>query len=160
MVSFEGQAALQLEFAAEVPSVQPGEELLLKPEAAYPLPLSSGELLVADWSPMLRALQKDLAHKLARREISRRFHGALVELALAWSQAARARRPKLEAVALVGGCFQNRCLVDAVEARLRHEGFQVLVPREFPPGDGAISLGQLWIAAKSDRGGVGSSSCV
>lgn len=145
VVRFEGEAAMLLEFAAGPPETSEP----LEPEEAYPLPLgeTAGGLRVADWAPLLEAVRTDLARQVPVARVSRGFHAALVELARGWAEEARRVCPELEAVCLTGGCFQNRLLVDSVEARLQEDGFRVLVPSAFPPGDGAISLGQLWVAA-------------
>ena len=59
-----------------------------------------------------------------------------------------AREAGVGTVALGGGCFQNALLVDLTKAALELAGFEVLVPRELPPNDGAIAAGQavgaLW----------------
>jgi hydrogenase maturation protein HypF len=50
-------------------------------------------------------------------------------------------------VALSGGCFQNRLLTECAARRLNDAGFQVLLQRQVPPNDGGISLGQVVVAA-------------
>jgi hydrogenase maturation protein HypF len=50
-------------------------------------------------------------------------------------------------VALTGGCFQNRVLTERAARRLSDAGFQVLLQRQVPPNDGGISLGQVVVAA-------------
>ncbi len=50
-------------------------------------------------------------------------------------------------VALTGGCFQNRVLTERTARRLNDAGFQVLLQRQVPPNDGGISLGQVVVAA-------------
>jgi hydrogenase maturation protein HypF len=139
-IDHEGEAARALEHAA-------GRELA--PGQAYPLPLEAREgAWVADWGPLVGQLQADLARGVARGEVSARVHRGLVELALDL-----ARRGGCEAVALTGGCFQNRLLRTGVARRLSGAGFQVLLPREVPPNDGGLALGQLWVAASgSPRG--------
>ena len=58
-----------------------------------------------------------------------------------------ARAVAAERVALTGGCFQNRLLVERAVPRLRAAGIDVLLHRAVPPGDGGVSLGQIVIAA-------------
>jgi hydrogenase maturation protein HypF len=74
--------------------------------------------------------------------IAARFHNALVEAIVAVASSVGVER-----VALTGGCFQNRLLVERAARRLGAAGFEVLLHREVPPGDGGISLGQVVVAA-------------
>ncbi|WP_322800313.1 carbamoyltransferase HypF [Thermoflexus sp.] len=134
-VSFEGQAAMALEFLAD-----PAER------RAYPLPLvenPGGEpAWVLDWRPLLEAILEDLRRRTDRGRIAARFHRALVEAIVAVARAVGETR-----VALTGGCFQNRYLTEEAARRLEEEGFTVLLHRQVPPNDGGISLGQILIAA-------------
>jgi hydrogenase maturation protein HypF len=129
-IEFEGQAAMELEFCATTD------------EGAYPLPLDDAN--VADWGPMVRQVLDDRRRGVPAGRISARFHNALAELALAI-----AKRSGRRTVLLTGGCFQNRRLSRAVRARLECDGFDVRFPRLFPPNDGGISLGQLFVASRS-----------
>lgn len=135
---FEGQAAMELEFAA-------GEE---GDGEAYEIPLESagGGPLVADWAPMLEALLDDRRRGASVALCAARFHGALAGLA-----AAIARRTGAARAVLGGGCFQNDRLARATRARLRAAGVEVHSPRLFPPNDGAIALGQLAVARARRR---------
>jgi hydrogenase maturation protein HypF len=132
VISFEGQAAMALEFAADA-----------QIEEAYPLPLGEGTPAVADWEPLVRAVLADRAAGVPLGRISARFHNALAELALAVAQ--RAAAPQ---VVLSGGCFQNALLSDRIRRRLSQAGFSVYTHRRVPPGDGGIALGQVWVAVK------------
>jgi hydrogenase maturation protein HypF len=137
VVSFEGQAAMALEFAAD--KSEP---------SAYPIPLHCDEnrVLIADWEPMLRVILADLVRKLPIGIISARFHNALAELALNIAQSV-----KLNKVVLTGGCFQNALLTERVYNRLHTAGFSVYLHKEVPPGDGGIALGQIYVAALLNR---------
>ena len=129
-VSFEGQAAMRLEFAAD-----PHEH------DAYPLPLAEGG--VADWEPLVGAVLADRAAGAPLARISARFHNALADLTVAV-----ARRWGGSQVVLSGGCFQNALLTDRAKARLSQAGFNVYTHLQVPPGDGGIALGQLRVAAR------------
>ena len=126
--SFEGQAAMGLEHLVD-PAV--GD--------AYPLDVVGEEL---DWRPLVEALLDDRRRGAAPGAMAARFHNALVE-----GIVAVARAVGEPAVALSGGCFQNRVLLERAAARLAAEGFRVLLHRHVPPSDGGISLGQVAVAA-------------
>lgn len=123
--SYEGEAAMRLEELAE-----PGAE-------PYALPID--ELGVIDWGPMLRAMLAD--HGDAPR-IASRLHASLVEVIVQVTARQRASR-----VALSGGCFANRLLLEGALEALSARGVEVLTHAIVPPGDGGLALGQLWVAA-------------
>jgi hydrogenase maturation protein HypF len=128
---FEGQAAMALEFIAD-----PREE------GAYHLPLGAGAPAVLDWGPLLRELLGDLDRGVETARLSARFHNALADAAVEI-----ARRAGLPRVVLSGGCFQNAYLARVVPKKLCAAGFEVFIGQKFPPNDGALSLGQLWVAS-------------
>jgi hydrogenase maturation protein HypF len=132
---FEGQAAMALEALAD-----PRER------SAYPLPLvpAASEITPAllDWEPLLLALLEDGARGVDASIRSARFHNALVD-----GIAAVARLAGSPRVALSGGCFQNRFLLERTRERLAADGFEVLTHRLVPPNDGGIALGQVMVAA-------------
>jgi len=135
VISFEGQAAMALEFAADS-----------RVRDAYPLPVSADTPAVADWEPLLRAVLADRAAGVPVGRISARFHNALAEMAAAVAQAAGCNR-----VVLTGGCFQNALLTERVRTRLLQEGFSVYTHRQVPPNDGGIALGQVYVAARQAK---------
>ena len=83
VVSFEGQAAMALEFAADQHE-QSAYTLTLSPQ---PLAVSqaapSHDVLVADWEPMIRSILADRAAGVPTGRISARFHNALADMAVA-----------------------------------------------------------------------------
>ncbi len=132
-MSFEGQAALALQGAAEA----------APPQAPYPLPLQATPAgLVADWAPLLDALLADRACGVPAPLIAGRFHAALAALIVAVATQSGAQR-----VVLAGGCFQNRLLLELTAARLADAGVTVFWPQRAPPGDGALALGQAAVCA-------------
>jgi hydrogenase maturation protein HypF len=157
-VSFEGQAAMALEFTAD--EAEGGAYPLLTTGQYTSAPRSgsaateseglAAELpLVVDWAPLLEGIVADLRRGVAARIIAARFHNSLVDGIMAV-----AKRVGHSRVALSGGCFQNRFLTEHTVGRLRFAGFEVLLHRQVPPNDGGISLGQIAVAAamlKADR---------
>ncbi|NOS70131.1 MAG: carbamoyltransferase HypF [Verrucomicrobia bacterium] len=132
---FEGQAAMELEFALN------GVET----DEAYHFPLvARGKTFVLDWSPMIEAIIFDGKRELPAGEISAKFHNALVEAVV--QVATRFDCPR---VALSGGCFQNRYLTERTVSRLREEGFQPYWHQRMPTNDGGIALGQI-VAARRE----------
>jgi hydrogenase maturation protein HypF len=132
--SFEGQAAMALQFAAEAAGTESG---------SYPLPLSgAGPPYRLDWQPMIAAVVEDVRRRIDPGIIAARFHNALID-----GLADVARRIGQPRVALSGGCFQNRLLVERATGRLRAERFEVILHAKVPSNDGGISLGQVAVAA-------------
>ena len=69
------------------------------------------------------------------------FHRALAEQILAVCEAAE-QETGIKKVALSGGVFQNRLLLELVDDGLAERGFEVLKHSLIPPNDGGIALGQ------------------
>ncbi|HWQ11717.1 MAG TPA: carbamoyltransferase HypF [Roseiflexaceae bacterium] len=137
-VQYEGQAAIELEMLAE-----PSEEL-------YPFAIGDGRPATLDAAPLIRAIVEDLRRRVPAPCIAGRFHRTMAELLAA--ACVRAREiTGLRAVALSGGSFQNRLLLERLVARLEELGFQVYLNRRVPPNDGGLSFGQLAVAAAQLR---------
>jgi hydrogenase maturation protein HypF len=132
-VSFEGQAAIALEFRAD-PTVREAYPFTVDQSVAQPM--------VLDWAPLVENVLHDLQCGVSASIIAGRFHNALVEMILTVARLVGESR-----VVLAGGCFQNRRLTERVVVRLREAGFEVLLHRQVPPNDGSISLGQVAVAA-------------
>lgn len=135
-VSFEGQAAMELEFA-----ISPGVD------DAYPFDLhdfQSGQPFVVDWRPAIRGVIDDVRQQRPAGVISARFHNGLAEAVIAV-----ARLAGVEKVVLTGGCFQNRYLTERCVGRLAEAGFRAYWHQRVPPNDGGIALGQVMAAARA-----------
>ena len=141
--SFEGQAAMALEFAVEE-GVGDHYPFAISDEADGFAPGAwTPPALIVDWAPALRAVVRDARAGTAPGVIAARFHNMLVEAIVA--VAARVGEPR---VVLTGGCFQNRHLAERAIAGLRAAGFRPYWHQRVPPNDGGISLGQVAAVAR------------
>ena len=166
VISFEGQAAMALEFAADE-TERETYKIVLSPYGAGvspALPVQPGRLhhntveqvanlshdvIVLDWEPLVRGILADRAAGVHVPRISARFHNALADVAVAVAQAIAGQVGNLSynpAIVLSGGCFQNALLTAQVHSRLSATGFPVYTHHEVPPGDGGIALGQVFVA--------------
>jgi hydrogenase maturation protein HypF len=150
---FEGQAAMELEFALD----------RIETDEAYPLPIADCQFsiekpattasksaignrqsaMILDWSLMVKEILFDVKGGIPTGIISAKFHNALVESILAVAKRAGQNR-----VVLSGGCFQNRYLTGRAVRRLQAEGFRPYWHQRVPPNDGGIALGQVIAALR------------
>jgi len=133
--TFEGQAAMELEFAVDPATIE-----------SYPFVLRSGSPAVVDWEPAVRALLDDRKQAVPTGRIAARFHNMLVEVVVALARHCGQTR-----VVLSGGCFQNRYLTERAIDQLIAAGFQPFWSQRVPPNDGGISLGQICLATSPLR---------
>jgi hydrogenase maturation protein HypF len=141
-VCYEGQAAIELEALAARADVS----------RCYPFLLGDSTPIALNAAPMIRALVDDLRQGVSSAQIARNFHASIVELFAMLCLYAR-ECSGLTDVALSGGVFQNRLLLEGLAARLAALNFQVYTNRRVPPNDGGLSLGQAAIAAARLRKG-------
>lgn len=131
--TFEGEAAMYLEAAAENFGVSTALPLPLLFEAAgfFRLPT--------------RAIFQRLAAARRKGEdparLAAEFHAMLAASIVAGCRAVR-EATGLSTAALSGGVFQNRLLLRLVTEGLAADGFTVLRHHLIPPNDGGLALGQ------------------
>ncbi|HEU0273169.1 MAG TPA: carbamoyltransferase HypF [Candidatus Udaeobacter sp.] len=129
--SFEGQAAMELEFTRQRDVAD-----------AYSFVVTATTPIVVNWEPAIRQLLDDVARRTGAGVVSAKFHNGLVEAAVAVSKKIATKK-----IVLSGGCFQNRYLAEHLVGRLREEKFQPYWHQRLPPNDGCIAFGQAAIAA-------------
>jgi hydrogenase maturation protein HypF len=132
--SYEGEAPMRLEALSQDIAASP---------IALPLVRDAAGVWRSDWAPLLPML---LAGQIAPALRAASFHASLAH-ALCDQALALRRDCGVTRVGLAGGVFQNRVLSEQACARLRAAGFEVLMPRQLPVNDAAISYGQLVEAA-------------
>jgi hydrogenase maturation protein HypF len=152
-VSFEGQAAMDLEFVAA--STQTNEH--------YPWSIINSGLInigisnnpqstvrnpkfIIDWSPMFHQLIADVEQKRNIPDIVARFHNTLVGIIIDIAKRVGEKR-----VVLSGGCFQNKYLIEHSIQKLEAAGFHPYWHQRVPPNDGGISLGQIAAVLRMSR---------
>jgi len=143
--AYEGQAGALLEAAVDDGALAPDDP-------GYPFSISGTDesgCRRLETSALWIALLRDLERGMSPGAVAARFHRGLARALAAVAVALRDRDGQrgFDAVALSGGCFQNRVLFEATTKLLRDEGFAVLGHGEVPPNDGGLSLGQAVIAA-------------
>jgi len=74
------------------------------------------------------------------------FHGTFAAACVDWASRA-AEATGIIDIVLGGGCFLNAILAEQVQRGCVTAGLNPLLPRQLPPNDGGLSLGQAWIAA-------------
>ena len=150
--TFEGEASMYLEFAAErylaAQSIDPSTINL---DQSAPnlrrLDLSKSDMSTADASIILSTdtLFEYLLNQRLQGADSERlayeFHAGLAACITAACQQARTKTG-LTTCALSGGVFQNHLLTTLVKNDLKAKGFHVLLHSLIPPNDGGICLGQ------------------
>lgn len=99
---------------------------------------------------VIKRVIRNLSQGESLDKISRRFHLGLAE-AIVRTCIGLTELHELSAVALSGGVFQNRLLLELVRAGLVREGLEALIHRQLPSNDGGISYGQAAIASYKYR---------
>jgi len=138
-VTYEGQAAMELEMAAA------GET-----DAAYEYAWEEGFPCRILPAPIIRGVVGDVGKGLAVSAISVKFHNTLTRMFGDLVDLIRRQRG-LNRVVLSGGVFQNARLLAGLIPELTARGFEVYSHRLVPANDGGIALGQAVIAAQAVR---------
>ncbi|MDX6679912.1 MAG: hydrogenase maturation protein HypF [Solirubrobacteraceae bacterium] len=137
-VSYEGQAAIELEALADPQA-----------DGAYAIALlvdPDGGPAILDPGPAIEEILAELAAGVEVGVVSARFHAAVAN-ATAGACARLADAGGLGIAVLSGGVFQNRLLLERTAAALERAGLRVLTPERLPPNDGQIAFGQVAVAA-------------
>ena len=148
---YEGQAAIEFEALVDPATLGSEEDSL-----AYPFVIArmkDTQMPYVEPRPMWQALLGDLARATPVPVIAARFHkGLAIVIAKMIDELSRHASggnsgEPTRTVALSGGVFQNRILLEQVIARLESLHFRVLTHRQVPANDGGLSLGQAAVAA-------------
>ena len=149
--TFEGEASMALEFAAEEwrksPQRNPETDNLAAPGNLADLAKNSEDApedlrkFILNTGEIVRHLTESRLAGEDPRKLAYEFHAELAEQIIAACEEAK-RQTGIRKAALSGGVFQNRLLLELVDEGLQKKGFQVLKHSLIPPNDGGIALGQ------------------
>ncbi len=157
--TYEGQPAIELEAAmgapaAEVVPTTPAQDAyridVVKNTATKTSTAQDTSVVLFDAAPAFSALLDDLQAGEPVPTVARRFHDAFVNAILMAAQLANSVYG-ITTVALSGGVFLNRYLLEHATALLQEAGFTVALNRDLPPSDGCISFGQAVVAWAQDK---------
>lgn len=149
-ISFEGQAAMGLEFTADKATT----------DHSYPFKMDQDDgHWTLDWAPMLTGILEDLQRGVKAEVRAALFHNTLAKMVLAVAEAVGEFD-----VFISGGVFQNKLLLEKTAELLRAGGFRPHSHSMVPPNDGGIALGQIYYArimeACAQKDGKGGVLCV
>jgi len=135
-VTYEGQAAIELEFAANNNNGEIN---------SYPFNIIDGETITVGISGIINGVVEDRNHGYSSSFIAARFHETVAEIILQMAFKLR-NKEQINYIALSGGVFQNIYLLERVNYLLKSADFNVMLNRLLPANDGGISLGQAVLA--------------
>lgn len=146
--TFEGEASMALQFAAERAEVQ---GISLTPYEGRLMNIDEEQFELCTDTLLMELAARSLADQ-DTDQLAYFFHKALADMIVIASCYQRTRC-EVNVVALSGGVFQNLLLLKLVDDGLEREGFKVLKHGVVPTNDGGIALGQAaaGIAALRDE---------
>jgi hydrogenase maturation protein HypF len=154
--TFEGEASMALEFAAEAYVKKHGEDASAGGQTAAEKCFRTDSVLVQTENGFSLATDALLRQTAARRlagedteKLAYVFHTALADMIVSGCRACR-DRTGISVCALSGGVFQNLLLVNMCRTRLETQGFRVLTHSLVPANDGGIALGQAVYGMNAD----------
>ena len=150
--TFEGEASMALEFAAEAyeasrRKMRERKEIQEQVDGEKSRDIrNSGnigteEMLIMNTRNLIKYLAEKKIEGVQVGKLAYTFHKKLADLIISGCRQIR-KKTKCNCVALSGGVFQNRLLLRMVEEGLEKEDFTVLRHHLIPANDGGIALGQ------------------
>ena len=135
--TFEGEASMALQFAAERAEVQ---GISIAPYEGRLMNIDEEQFELCTDTLLMELAARSLADQ-DTDQLAYFFHKALADMIVIASCYQRTRC-EVNVVALSGGVFQNLLLLKLVDDGLEREGFKVLKHGVVPTNDGGIALGQ------------------
>ena len=148
VVNFEGQGAMELEFAADGTESDDCYDFDVTGNRRKETGDRTGyePSFIVNWEPMVKEILDDKSRGMPVGLIAAKFHNTLAAIIVDV-----AKRVGEERVVISGGCFQNRYLTERTIWLLSGNGFKPYWHQRIPPNDGGISLGQLFVALRKEK---------
>lgn len=142
---YEGECAITLENAAY--------EALSKRLMPYEMKFKiiEADSMIISAKPIFQGIEKAQKDGISREQIALGFHNAVAEMILDVCKRLRTKM-NTNQVALTGGVFQNKILMEQTIKRLRKTDFNVYYNISVGPNDGGICLGQNYLGMKFYEG--------
>jgi hydrogenase maturation protein HypF len=136
-VSYEGQAAIQLEAIAEKADQNIDYKI-----GEFQLAKKSDRFIIDPRDVITNIVKLKLAGE-SDNNLSKAFHNTLIKI---FSRIASQilNEMDIKVVALSGGCFQNMLLLNGLHDELEQRGFNVFTNHQVPVNDGGLALGQAY----------------
>lgn len=141
--TFEGEASMALQFAAEKFSrepfgiYEPMEKLTAEKE---------GRIMLCTQA-LIKRLCQCMQNGEDKNRLAYEFHSLLADMTVQ-ACSTISERTGVKVCALSGGVFQNKLLLKMVKCRLEKMGLRVLIHSLVPANDGGIALGQAFYLNK------------
>lgn len=139
-INYEGQAAVELELAAQ------GHNGRVLP---YAVSQTEGSW-VLEYRPLFGALCRELQAGVTVSQLAADFHTTLAAATCEVTQNI-SRATGIREIVLSGGVFQNITLLRQIIGMLAQNGLTIYLHRQVPPNDGGLALGQAIIAGERSR---------
>jgi len=139
-VHYEGQAAMELEMAADETT-----------RDVYSYEWRSGNGYILLTAPIIQGVSSDVQKGVPVSVISRKFHNTVIRLFSDLCGVIR-KDTGIDRTVLSGGVFQNTIILTELSLALEKKGFAVYTHKIVPTNDGGICLGQALVAASQGTG--------
>ena len=130
--SYEGQAPIELENIATLT------------DEVYPLTIDEG----GDTKKLFEDIAYAISNGVDKSQLARGFIVAVSDYIVKIAQGNKDKLDDKKQIALAGGTFLNRILLEDVIGKLEKAGFNVYTAEQLPPGDGGICLGQAYLLSR------------
>jgi len=132
---FEAQLPMMLEAAANKTNKE-----------SYPFVVQENGVTTVEIGNMLSIIVSDRLNNTDKNVVAAKFHNTIAKIFLTLAKKAKAKTG-ITTVAISGGVFCNRFLLETLIELLQKDGMRVLFNQSVSANDGCISLGQAAIAA-------------